>query len=104
MPLATLDRHRWIDASQHLHRISRMSIGENDRIRTRQPAQVVAAFHNSLRLLTIVRAVLGDRLIEAHQWTSAAMAEENNLGDPGLTAGEVHGSLHIERRFFPTHL
>ena len=104
MTLDAVDGHRRVQAPQRLHGISRVSVGEHDRIGRRQPPQIVTAFHQPLRLLTVRRAVFRDRLIEAHQRSAAAMAKQDNLGDPGLAANEFDRCFHIQRRFLPAHL
>src|SRR5262245_43040836 len=80
-----------------------MSVHENDPVRARQPGQVVAASSELLWPLAIGRAFLGDRLIEAHRRSAAAMSEEDYFRDPGLFPEELYAGLHIEGDIFPHH-
>jgi hypothetical protein len=95
------DRHQ---RAHHHHRLARMRVGEDDAVGTRETGEIRRAGIEALAVLAVGRAVLGDRLVEAHRRPAARMAEQHDLGDARLPPQEFHPGLHVERDLVPAHL
>jgi hypothetical protein len=67
-----------------------------------QACKRVAALDELVRLLAEGHALLGDRLVERHGGTAAAMPEQHDLRDTRhLRAQVVHAGFHVERVVLP---
>jgi len=75
-----------------------MRIREHDAVGAREPGKIVAAFGELVGALTIRWPLLRHRLIERHQWTTARVREQYDLGDARLPAQKFDADLHIERQ------
>jgi hypothetical protein len=89
---------RRIDAAQEVHGVARMRVGEDHAVDRRQLRQLVAALHDLVLALAVVRAFLRHGLVEAHDRPAAGIADQQHLGDARLLAQELDPHLHVERQ------